>query len=47
MPAAGNAASGFGAGGGGAASPDGYCLGTTIAGGAGGNGVLKVIQYFG
>ncbi len=47
MPnAPGNAASGYGAGGGGAASPYDYCLGTTIPGGAGGKGVLKVIEYF-
>jgi PKD repeat protein len=44
--AVGCAASGYGAGGGGAASTYDYDIGTTRAGGAGGAGVMKVIQYF-
>lgn len=44
--AIGGAAVGYGAGGGGAASMGGYECGTTRAGGCGGPGVVKVIQYF-
>jgi hypothetical protein len=44
--AVGGAAVGFGAGGGGAASTQSYDIGTTRAGGCGGPGVVKVIQYF-
>lgn len=43
---AGGAASGYGAGGGGAASVDGLISCPASVGGTGGNGIIKVIQYF-